>query len=64
MIKIIIHTDNAAFRCDDGEGGDCLNITAAAEAVRQAADKIQAGHDGGKLFDANGNSAGRFDITE
>ena len=55
--KLTIKTDNAAFSED--EGGPNLEV---ARLLREAADKIENGGDGGVLMDVNGNRVGSYSL--
>lgn len=44
-------------------GNDAMQTSAdVADALREVADKLDAGRDGGLVRDANGNTVGRFDF--
>ena len=52
--QVNIDSENAAFEGDNGR-------PEVARLLRQAADRIEAGDDIGRLHDINGNGCGRFD---
>jgi len=51
-----IRSDNAAF--SDGGGPEVARL------LRQTADRIEAGHDYGRLMDYNGNGVGEWDFEQ
>ena len=57
MIKLFIHTDNAAF--EDG-----YKELEAARIITEAADKVKGGQFEVKLYDINGNAVGRLTETD
>ena len=64
-LTLEIDLDNAAFEQADQEVGPAkLDRLALLEALGAAAGKIGAGHDEGPILDFNGNTVGRFAITE
>ncbi len=53
--KMEVDMDNAAF--EERPASELGRL------LRQAARKIEQGADGGKLMDINGNSVGRWEVT-
>lgn len=58
--KLTIKTGNAAF-CDEQTGEEAPNHEVA-RLLREAADEIENGADGGVLVDINGNNVGRYSL--
>lgn len=54
-----IDCDNAAFTGEDGDAD--MEV---AMILRNAAERVEAGRNSGKLLDSNGNSVGKFLFTE
>jgi hypothetical protein len=64
-VTVTIRTEGAAFRGDrHDETDDTLNREEVANLLRVAAERIEAGSNGGILTDYNGNSVGRVDVDE
>jgi hypothetical protein len=54
QFRLTINCDNAAVQHPDQLG----------EIIRSAASQVQSGHGQGNLRDWNGNTVGRFELTE
>lgn len=56
MFSLRIKTNNAAFAEDD-------KAHEVARALREVADKLDAGHDSATIRDSNGNTVGNWELT-
>ncbi len=64
MLKLKMHTSNQAFILEGDEGSDRFNYNEVARILREVADKVERGHSGGKMLDANGNSVGEWSLED
>lgn len=58
MFKLEFSTSNAAFQ-DDG-----LPSFAVAQCLFEVADEVRAGRKRGSVFDGNGNTVGKWELSE
>jgi hypothetical protein len=59
MFTLKFETENEAFT-DQGEETDEARLAESARILREIADKMEAGTDGGTIFDVNGNKIGQW----
>lgn len=62
MLKIEIETDNEVFH--DAESGEWMPVNECIRLLASISNRLDRGDTDGKIMDANGNTVGRFTLTE